>query len=58
MRWGLTERGKRGGARVIYYWMNEREQIFLLLIYAKNQQEDLSSEQIRVLSALVEEELQ
>ena len=50
-------RGKRGGARVIYYWMAERGQIYLLVIYSKNRKDDLTVGEIAVLGALVEKEL-
>ena len=30
-RWGIAGRGKRGGARVIYYWDEPNEVIYLLL---------------------------
>ncbi len=48
--------GKRGGARVIYYWAVSESQVFMLLAYAKNEQENLSRDQVKVLKALVEEE--
>jgi len=47
---------KRGGARVIYYWAMSDSRIFMLLAYAKNEQEDLTKDQLKVLKALVEEE--
>ncbi len=56
LRWGLEGRGKRGGARVIYYWEPSREMILMLLVYPKNEQDDLSPEQARILSNLVKEE--
>ena len=56
VRWAATGRGKRGGARVIYYWAVDREIILMLLIYGKNEQDDLTAEQLRVLKGLVEEE--
>jgi hypothetical protein len=52
----VAGRGKRGGARVIYYWVTARSQIYLLLAYAKNAQEDLSEQQLRTLRALVKQE--
>jgi mRNA-degrading endonuclease RelE of RelBE toxin-antitoxin system len=58
LRWSGSGRGKRGGSRVIYYWVTKRETILLLLIYAKNVQEDLTTEQLKILRKLVEEELQ
>lgn len=45
-------RGKRGGLRVIYY-IRTPERIFLLSIYAKSQQADISPEEIR---RIIEEE--
>ncbi len=35
-------RGKRGGARTIYYYAGERGRIYFLKTYAKNEQADLS----------------
>jgi len=48
--------GKRGGARVIYYWAVTENQIFMLLAYAKNERENLTNEQLKILKRLVEEE--
>ncbi len=42
VRWGLDERGKRGGARVIYFYHSARTPLFMLTAYAKNEQADLS----------------
>jgi hypothetical protein len=42
LRWGLEGRGKRGGARVIYFFHNLEMPLFLLTAYAKNEREDLS----------------
>lgn len=42
LRWALPGRGKRGGARVIYFFHSERIPLFLLSAYAKNQREDIS----------------
>lgn len=50
--------GKRGGARVIYYWAVSENQIFMLLAYAKKEQENLSRDQLRILSALVKKEFE
>jgi mRNA-degrading endonuclease RelE of RelBE toxin-antitoxin system len=37
VRWAMTGRGKRGGVRVIYYWKQRDDEIWLLTIYAKNE---------------------
>ena len=42
LRWALQGRGKRGGARVIYFVHSERFPLFLLTAYAKNERADLS----------------
>ena len=57
IRWQLPGRGKRGGMRVIYFYVARDEQLWLLYLYAKNRQSDLSAEQARVLRALVEDEI-
>ena len=41
-RWGLDGRGKRGGARVIYFYHSADFPLFALTAYAKNEQADLS----------------
>jgi len=58
MRWALPGRGKSGGARIIYYWFVAESVIFLLSIYAKNEQADLSREQLKLLRQAVEAELE
>ena len=49
IRWAIQGRGKRGGARIIYYHLISRDQFYMLLIYGKNEQDDLSPEQLRML---------
>jgi hypothetical protein len=56
IRMGVAGRGKRGGARVIYYWVTAKSQIYMLLAYAKNVQEDLTEEQLRMMRDLVKQE--
>ena len=54
LRWGLPGRGKRSGARVIYYWRVNESQILLLAIYAKNERVDLSASDKAILRKIVE----
>ncbi len=54
VRWRQEGRGKSGGVRVIYYWMRKNEQIYMLYIYQKTKQEDLTSEQVKMLKSIVE----
>jgi hypothetical protein len=53
IRWAASGRGKRGGARVIYYWATQHDQIFMLYAYAKNEHENLTKDQLSVLRAVV-----
>lgn len=54
IRWGIKGRGKRGGVRVIYYWAVRHDQIFMLYVYAKNERDDLTKDQLLVLRKTVE----
>jgi hypothetical protein len=55
-RWAVEGRGKRGGVRIIYYWAITQDKILLLYMYAKNEQDDLTPEQLKVLKRMIEEE--
>jgi hypothetical protein len=56
VRWSRPGKGKRGGTRVIYYWAVASEQILMLFIYPKNERDDLTPAQIKILKQIVEEE--
>ena len=56
IRWQGSGRGKRGGVRVIYYWAVRDAVVLMLLMYGKNEQDDLTPAQKKVLVALVREE--
>jgi len=53
VRVGRDGIGKRGGARVIYYFYNESFPILLVALYAKNEKDDLTAAQKRELAASV-----
>lgn len=55
LRWRAKGRGKRGGFRVIYYLATKKGYIYLLAIYAKNEQTDLTKQQLKDLTELVKE---
>jgi mRNA-degrading endonuclease RelE of RelBE toxin-antitoxin system len=57
IRWVFKKQGKRGGVRVIYYWVVNRETIYMIYIYSKSAQNDVSREQLRTRRKLVQEEL-
>jgi len=50
LRWSAKGKGKRGGSRVIYYFHNVDVPLFLMAIYAKKIQTDLSARQRRALT--------
>ena len=56
IRWSISGKGKSGGVRIIYYWVKTKEIILMLLIYSKNEQDDLSIAQMKTLKSLVEKE--
>src|SRR3954449_1901858 len=53
VRVGRDGIGKRGGARVVYYFYNESFPILLLALYAKNEKGDLTAAEKRELAASV-----
>jgi len=57
LRWRQRRTGKRGGLRVIYYWVTAEETIYMLFLYRKPRQSDLTKDQLTVLRRLVQEEL-
>lgn len=44
LRWAATGKGKRGGARVIYFYHVVGTTIYLMACYAKNEQADIRPE--------------
>ncbi|MEW6187532.1 MAG: type II toxin-antitoxin system RelE/ParE family toxin [Thermodesulfobacteriota bacterium] len=56
LRWSASGRGKRGGARVIYYWFVSHDVILMLFAFAKNEQDTLTQDQLKQLKKIVEGE--
>jgi hypothetical protein len=53
-RFAASGRGKRGGARVIYYYLDETVPLYALLVYAKNDRTDMTPDQRRAVAALAD----
>jgi hypothetical protein len=53
LRWALPGRGKRGGARVIYYFHSEQLPVFLLAAYGKNEKANLSKAERNAMAKLI-----
>ncbi|MFA7432774.1 MAG: type II toxin-antitoxin system RelE/ParE family toxin [Gemmobacter sp.] len=52
VRFSASGRGKRGGARVIYYFLDGTIPLYALLVYAKNARTDMSPDEKRAVFAL------
>ena len=55
LRWSAQGRGKRGGARVIYYRHVPGERVYLIYAYVKSAQADPTREQIKALAELMKD---
>jgi hypothetical protein len=42
--------------RITYYWAKAEDVVYMLLAYEKNRQENLTSQQLKVLRALVQKD--
>jgi len=50
-----SSKGKSGGFRVCYLDVPQTEELFLILIYPKNEREDLAPEEKKILKELVKQ---
>ncbi len=59
LRWGDNRRskGKRGGLRIIYYWLQRDAQFWMFTIYNKDEMENLTKIQERLLKQAITAEL-
>src|SRR5690242_2733720 len=58
VRWADTRRGKgrRGGLRVIYYYLEDQQQIWLMTLYGKDEAADLTTAEKKTLKAAMDAE--
>jgi hypothetical protein len=54
LRWGKGNRGKSGGVRVIYYFHSDKLPLYLVTLFAKNEQDNLTTEERNDLAKLVD----
>jgi hypothetical protein len=52
VRWSRPGSGKRGGARVIYFYYHTDAPLYLLLAYAKAQRTDMTQDEKKAATAL------
>ena len=59
LRWADSKRGKgrRGGLRIIYFYFLADQQIWLMILYNKNEAPDLTVREKKLLRAALETEL-
>ena len=55
LSWAKGNKGKSGGFRVIYYFHNENMPLYLLAIFSKNENVNISTEEKHILSKAVKE---
>jgi mRNA-degrading endonuclease RelE of RelBE toxin-antitoxin system len=55
LRWRAKGKGKRSGARVIYYYRNDRYPILLLTVFTKERKVDLTPFDLKILRRIVDE---
>ena len=55
LRHAMQGRGKSGGVRVIYYWLKDHHQIYLLVVYPKSKKDTLTDKETAILRDLVKE---
>lgn len=53
VRWGRAGSGKRGGARVVYFYYHSDAPLYLLLAYAKAGSEDMTAQQKKAVVTVV-----
>lgn len=53
IRWKVPGKGKSGGLRIIYYCL-DNDRIYMIFVYPKSVQEDLTPEQVKILKTEVE----
>ena len=55
LRYAAQGRGKSGGVRVIYYWVKDNHQIYMLVVYPKSKKDNLTNKETAVLREFVKE---
>ncbi len=55
MRFSEGGKGKRGGGRLIYYWLANADTLYMVYAYKKSDAEDLTKAQMKVLVSHVSE---
>lgn len=54
VRWAISGKGKSGGARIIYYFKRQDDEIWLLTIYAKSELQNIPAHILRQIAKEIE----
>ncbi len=54
IRWAMSDRGKSGGVRVIYYFKKQADEIWLLTIYSKHEVDSIPAHVLRQIAKEVQ----
>jgi len=54
MRWAIGNKGKSGGIRVIYYWRNSVDEIWMLTLYPKNERDSIDGHVLKKIAEEIE----
>ena len=55
-RWAIEGGGKRGGIRVIYYWKQSADEIWMLTLYAKNERATIPAHILKQIAQEIDDE--
>ena len=55
IRWQVKQKGKSGGARIIFFFYNTNMPVFLLDIYRKSEKNDISFKEKKMLNNMIDE---
>ncbi len=56
LRWAASGRGKRGGIRVIYIWKHTKQEIWMLTIYGKTDQDTIPSHTLKRIAEAINDD--
>ena len=54
VRWAYGKTGKRGGVRLLYYFVKQHQQFRMLFLFAKNEAANITPKQLSQLRTIVE----
>lgn len=55
LRWNFGSKGKRGGVRIIYYFEINKNHIYFMTLFSKNEMVDLSAKEKKLLKQMLQE---